>query len=421
VFCGSYINRLYCDTPHFRSIPLELQTPADAPPLHLDHHPRFLAATCCLALFLFAVSFGAFSVLLPYIGKSYGLGSSVEGRLFPANFTGFAIAVLLCGALSDRYGRKAVLLVATAFYGIGLALFGYAPTFGTTLFAAGLVGAGSGAMETVASALAADLYPKNRAAIINGLQIAFGVGAGISPALAHNLLHSGIDWRTLYLSFSGATAILFLALAFQKFPRIAHAAEGLDIKAIRAMSREPIFLILCVSEALYVGSETGLFSWMPTYFERQGVSGRALSGIVVSVFWTTMTIGRIVTGALIGRVALLKLTILLGAGGAIAAALALVWSGPLVTMVFVGLAGFFFSGIFGLVLAEAGNRYPHVSGTVIGCVVASGGVGGAVFPWLIGALADTGTGWRLALGLVPVAMAGVALLTQRLRVLEARA
>ena len=357
-------------------------------------------------------------MVLPYIGKSYGLESSVEGRLFPANFAGFVLAVLLCGALSDRYGRKAVLLFATALYGAGLALFGYAPTFAAALIAAGLIGAGSGAMETVASALASDLYPGNRAAILNGLQIAFGIGAGVSPALAHYLLHSGADWRSLYFALSGAIGILFLALAAQRAPRMAHAAEGLDFAAIRAMGREPIFLILCASEALYVGAETGLFSWMPTYFDLQGASGRALSGIVVSVFWITMTVGRIVTGALIGRVALLKLTVLLGTGGAVAAALALVWTDPWIIMTFVGLAGFFFSGIFGLVLSEAGNRYPHISGTVIGCIVAAGGVGGAVFPWLVGALADAGLGWRFALTIVPFAPAGVALLMRRLAVIE---
>jgi fucose permease len=91
-------------------------------------------------------------------------------------------------------------------------------------------------------------------------------------------------------------------------------------------------------------------------------------------------------------------------------ALALVWSTPLPVMIFVAATGLCFSGIFSLILAEAGERYPQFAGTVFGGVMAVGGVGGACFPWVIGALAETSVGWRGALVLVPVLAAGIAAL-----------
>lgn len=374
-----------------------------------------LAATCCAALFLYALYFGAIGVLLPSLGAAFRLGPAVAGQLFPADFAGFILGVLLCGYLSDRWGRKTVLLLSIAAYALGLALFGIAPTFGLALLASALVGSGSGAMETVASALASDLYPEKRAFIINTIQIAFGAGAALGPALAHRLLLAATGWRTLYLGLAAATIGLFLVVALQPLPRSERHAETLDWGVLRAVLRQPAFVMLCLAQALYVGAETGFFSWMPTYFLRRLPGGGVWAGTVVTLFWIAMTVGRIATGALIGRLPVLRLNLLLALGGVVGAALALVWTQPWVVLCFVVWTGLCFSGIFGLILAEAGERYPHVTGTVFGGVVATSGLGGAVVPWAVGVLADTSFGWRGALLLIPLCVFGIAAITLRLQ------
>ncbi len=365
-----------------------------------------LAATCCAVLFLYAVYLGALSVLLPFIAATFRLGPAASGRLFPASFLGFVAGVLACGYLSDRWGRKAVLLGGIAVYGAGLFLFGSAPTFTLALLASALIGVGSGAMETVASALASDLFPERRAFILNATQIAFGAGAAFSPTLAHRLLTAGTDWRTLYLGLAAVTALLFVALAAQPVARARHGAEALDFAVLRRVLWQPAFVALCLAQALYVGAEVGFFSWMPTYFQHLP-QGAAWKGIVVTVFWVAMTGGRIVSGALVGRVALVRLILLLSVAAAVSSTLALLWTSPLVVLGFVAVTGLCFSGIFSLILAEAGERYPQNAGTVFGGVIAVGGLGGVVVPWSVGALAATSLGWQGALGLVPVAALGV--------------
>jgi FHS family glucose/mannose:H+ symporter-like MFS transporter len=369
-----------------------------------------MGSLCCAALFLYAVYLGALGVLLPFIGTAFHLGPAAEGRLFPANFGGFIIGVLLCGSLSDRLGRKPVLLGGVAAYAFGLTLFSRAASFDLGILATGLVGAGSGAMETVATALAADLYPERRAFWINALQVAFGVGAAISPSLAHHLLIAGTSWRWLYLSLAAANAVLFLALAIQAIPHTRHPDEALDLTTLRAIVRQPIFLMICGAEALYVGAETGFSSWMPTYFLADLRGGAAWAGLVVTVFWIGMTIGRAATGSLMRHVPLLRLTLLLAGGGLAGAALAPVCVLPSAVLACVAWTGLCFSGIFGLILAEATERYPRYAGTALGAVVASGGVGGAIVPWAVGAAGGMAVGWRGALALVPLVMACLAAL-----------
>ena len=378
----------------------------------IQRSPRTsVALLCCAALFLYAVYLGALGVLLPAIGISFHLGPAAQGRLFPANFLGFIIGVLLCGSLSDRLGRKAVLLGGVAAYALGLALFSGSATFPLALLAAALIGAGSGAMETVASVLAADLFPERRAFMINTLQVAFGAGAAVSPVLVHFLLTTGTNWRALYVGLAAANVLLFFALALLPAAETPQENEAMDWHALRSILRQPVFLVLCLSQALYVGAEVGFTSWMPTYFLKRLPGGAAWAGIVVTVFWIAMTLGRAVTGSLVTRLPLMRLTLFLAAGGTLSAVLALVWTMPWAVLGLVGLTGVFFSGIFGLILAGAGERYARFAGTTIGAVVAAGGIGGALVPWAVGALAGTGVGWREALLLIPCVSALLAALT----------
>jgi FHS family glucose/mannose:H+ symporter-like MFS transporter len=359
---------------------------------------------------LYALYFGAIGVMLPFVGATFRLGPAVAGRLFPADFAGFIAGVLLCGTLSDRFGRKAVLLVSIAANGVGLVLFGAAPSFHLALAATALIGAGTGAMETVASAMASDLVPERRAFILNAIQIAFGIGAATGPTLAHWLMTHGTPWRTLYLALAAGSGLLFLFLAFQSVPHTRHDAEAVRFSALLELLKQPVFLALCLAQSLYVGAEVG-FAWMPTYFTRVVPDGAARAGVVMTVFWIAMTIGRFATSALVQRIALLRLTLILAVAGAVGSAFTLLPLPPLAVACFVAWTGLAFSGIFGLILAEAGERYSTQTGTAFGGIVAAGGIGGAVVPWAIGALVDTSAGWRGALLLVPATMVALAGLT----------
>ncbi len=380
----------------------------------VDRGRAGLAATCCGVMFLYAVYLGAISVLLPFIGKSFHLGSEAQGRLFPADFIGFVSGVLLCGALSDRYGRKRVLLGGIFSYALGLMLFGYAANFELALAATFLLGAGSGAMEAVASALASDLFPDRRAFILNTIQVAFGAGAASSPAFARIVLMAGLDWRVLYLGLAFANVVLFLILLLQRVPDAAVNEQGFDFRALISLMKQRPFIMLCAAEAVYVGAETGFFSWMPTYFEHEITGGAKYAGLVVTVFWIAITIGRFLTGFMIERHRLTNLILALTVFSGLSSVLSLVWKHPVIIMGMVALTGLGLSGIFGLILAEAGERYQKMSGSVFGGVVAAGGIGGAVFPWVVG-VAAAGGSWRYALGIVPMLCVVLACITIYLR------
>jgi fucose permease len=61
-------------------------------------------------------------------------------------------------------------------------------------------------------------------------------------------------------------------------------------------------------------------------------------------------------------------------------------TGP--SMVLFVLLGFFFSGIYPTVMAQAGSVFPQYSGTVSGVLTASGGLGGMLLPLGMGLVSD---------------------------------
>jgi len=129
------------------------------------------------------VGFGIILPVLPLYAERYGASPATIGVLLAS----FSIAQLLLapvwGAVSDRVGRKPVLVLSLAGTAVGSLVTGLAGSL-PLLFAGRLLDGASGASVSVAQASAADLAePGQRARLFGLLGAAFGVGFVVGPAL----------------------------------------------------------------------------------------------------------------------------------------------------------------------------------------------------------------------------------------------
>ena len=141
-----------------------------------------------LTVLLDVLGIGLIVPVLPAVVAELNVGTG----LAPATVYGwlvgtFALAQFVCaplvGALSDRYGRRPVLLVSIATLGINFAATYFAPTLGW-LFATRVLSGATAASVTAANAYVADVSgPDDRARNFGRLGAMFGLGFVIGPVL----------------------------------------------------------------------------------------------------------------------------------------------------------------------------------------------------------------------------------------------
>src|SRR5262245_58704306 len=124
---------------------------------------------------------------------------------------GFALAQLVHGPLSDRLGRRRVLLGGLSVYVIGGLACWVAPSARLLVAARVLQALGAGSGPVVGRAVIRDLYAPERAARVLGYM---GTAMALTPILAPivgGVVHVAFGWRAVYLALA-AFGALFLGI-----------------------------------------------------------------------------------------------------------------------------------------------------------------------------------------------------------------
>jgi len=158
-------------------------------------------------VFIDLVGFGMIIPILPLYAQRFQATEWQIGLLLASySFMQFLASPVL-GSLSDRYGRKPVLLCSLIGSAVGYMLMANAVSL-ATLFAARILAGISGASVGTASAYIADITPpENRSKRIGLIGAAFGVGFVLGPAIGGILSHFSVAapfWFAAILSILNA-------------------------------------------------------------------------------------------------------------------------------------------------------------------------------------------------------------------------
>jgi FHS family glucose/mannose:H+ symporter-like MFS transporter len=360
-----------------------------------------------VALSIYALCYGLLGPSLPLLGDAFGSDLSEQGALMTFYAFGYFVAVVFGGYPADRWGKERVLTLGLAVMGCGLMATGLSRSYVQGLAALAIIGAGGGLVEMVTSAIVSDRVPERRGTALNLLQFVFGLAA-LSPLLITWSLTSAGSWRSVFLAL-GAAALLLAPISAVLQRRNATSRPLINLSEVSALYGRPRLWVIAASQGMYVFSEVSLLSWVVTYL----VSGRGASVAeangALSVFWVLFALGRLGCSALSSRVTLDRIIIGLTVGATLALSGVLLAPTGGWVWVLMALTGLFYSGVFGTILAYAGDTYPQYSGTVFGLVLAAGSGGAVLGPWLIGAVAERTT-MGIALVIVALAMLATGLL-----------
>jgi MFS family permease len=162
---------------------------------------------------IFALGSFSYSFLLIY-AKQFG----IQLIFIPVFYLLFTVVAFFFsfpfGKLSDKIGRKPVLMAGFAFWGLLLLTLAFVQSYLAVIFVFVLYGLHRGVMDTVQKTLVADLAPKDfRASTLGGFQMVIGLCA--LPAS----LFAGIFWDqiNLYIPLYFSLALTAIALVLMVF------------------------------------------------------------------------------------------------------------------------------------------------------------------------------------------------------------
>src|SRR2546425_5826814 len=176
-----------------------------------------------LTIFVNLIGFGIIIPLLPFYAETFGASPLVVGLLFGVFSLCQLVAAPALGDLSDRYGRRPVLVFSLAGTVVSFVMLALAQSI-TMLFLARIVDGLSGGNISTARAYVADITePRNRARAYGLIGAAFGLGFIFGPAL------SGVLAKISYTAPIWAAAALTLVatvMAWVWLPETVHRAQA---------------------------------------------------------------------------------------------------------------------------------------------------------------------------------------------------
>ena len=220
-----------------------------------------------LTVFIDLVGFGIIMPILPYYAQRFGAHSIGYGALIGAFSLMQFLATALLGRLSDRIGRRPILLATMMLNAAGYVLFAFAPSYGLLLVAR-LVSGFAGGNISAAQAYVADITTaEDRSKGMGLIGMAFGlgfiVGPGIGAAAAHfghaapGLVAAGLSLVNLVSAY----VILPESLreehrAVREVWPFGHMAEALAHPELR-----PLMLVWAIAPFAFAGYTVALPLW----------------------------------------------------------------------------------------------------------------------------------------------------------------
>jgi predicted MFS family arabinose efflux permease len=268
--------------------------------------PVFRPALTLFALWL--TVFGAssqvliVSPLLSNIEGALGVPQAQLGKLITVYAAALGVFALLAGPVSDRIGRRRILILGSTLLAGTLWMHGLATSFWSLMLVRGLAGAAGGLLSGAAVSYVGDAFPYEKRGWATGWVMS-GIAMGqVLGVPAGKLLADAIDYRFPFLVFAAAaTLAALLILRWVPQPAVLRASQRITMKSVwtgyAGLVRDPgtrsamgAYFLMFWSIGLFV-------PYFPYWLERE----IGLSGIHIATLFLVGGLANMISGPLAGR------------------------------------------------------------------------------------------------------------------------
>src|ERR1700728_2938756 len=197
-----------------------------------------LVAISWIITFFDGLDSNLISFAAPYFGAQYHLSKIQLGNIFSIGLFGTMVGGFALGYLGDRIGRRPVVVVATALFGILTMCFALAHNYWSLLALRFIDGLPLGGMLPLAWALNIEYAPKRyRATIVTVIMMGYSLGTALGGPIAIWLIPK-FGWKSVFV-FGGAVSLFCAGILFAILPESIRflASKGLSADRVSARIR----------------------------------------------------------------------------------------------------------------------------------------------------------------------------------------
>ncbi|MDT3684888.1 MAG: multidrug effflux MFS transporter [Pseudorhodoplanes sp.] len=294
--------------------------------------PNTLALTALLAALtaIGPLSTDVYLPSLPDIGRAFGASATWVQLTLSAFLIGFAAGQIVYGPISDRHGRRSVLLAAIIIFCCGSLICTLAPSIEILIAARCLQSFGAAGAIVLARAVVRDLYSGARAGKELSVMGAIMALAPIAGPVIGGVLHTAFGWRSAFAALLLA-GLMLGAMAWLKLPETLKypapdpVTPRAMLKVYRSLlDRRDFLLYAGIAAACY----SGLFAWLSSAsFILQDIYG--LTPLVFAFYFLPSAVGFLIGTSIASRIVSrigIERTIGIGAAVLVAGGLAMMLS-----------------------------------------------------------------------------------------------
>lgn len=358
------------------------------------------------------ITMALYTPAMPTLATEFGTTESMIKLTLTVYFIGFAFTQLLCGPLTDAFGRKPITLIFLSLYMVSTVMATLAPDVSSMMIARGLQGVGAAVGVAVSRAIVRDQYTGQQSArIMNAIGTMLALGPAISPTLGGVILDL-FSWHEIFFCMIIYGAALIVAV-------VIFQPETNDHRSIRniypsrlatnymTLLKDVRFLRPSLLLAFTLGNIYAMATVQPFVLIHEVGLTASQFGVGMMAQSLSFIAGTLITGRLLKTLDAMKV-MPFGLTGMVIASLVMATSlrvfepSYLSVMIPVGMFAFSVAFILPATFTSAMSDFPQIAGAasaMMGFLQFGGGIIGSL---IIAAIGDPLLGMAIVIPAMPV-------------------
>jgi fucose permease len=324
-----------------------------------------------------------------YVKRDFALSDSLANLLPMMVFLWFAVFSVPTGIMMNRFGRKNTVLLSIAVTLLALLVPVTDYSYSTVLVAFALLGIGNTILQVSLNPLLTNVVSREKltSSLTMG-QFVKAIASFLGPVIAGFASGTLGNWKLIFPIFASITLLFGLWLLLTPVTKEQTSSNSTGFAASFHLLKDPVILMLFLAILAVVGIDVGLNTTLPKFLMERTSMPLEKAGLATSLYFAARTIGTF-TGAILlmkfsGRKFYIGSTLV----GIAALITMLFLSGLWVMYVMIFCLGFAIANIFPIVFSAALRREPQYANEISGLLI-MGVAGGAIFPPIMGVVADS--------------------------------